>query len=181
MLGWEFPPVFSGGLGIVTQNITLGLRELEVDLTLLLPQFILDQVSVSDDARVKNLIRGSFLETKIHVEKIETINVPTSINSPYTNEYQYSQRIHAWSESLFVNRKTPSPSSKKKGSIYGKTLFEEVDRFAQETLLRTKGEHFDVIHAHDWITAEAGLQLKWEKKSHSFFTFMRLRLIVLEI
>ena len=37
MLGWEFPPHISGGLGTACLGITQGLTEKGVDLTFILP------------------------------------------------------------------------------------------------------------------------------------------------
>ncbi len=43
---------------------------------------------------------------------------------------------------------------------YGRNLFEEVRAYAEvaETIMR--GESFDLIHAHDWLTAIAGIRAK---------------------
>lgn len=44
--------------------------------------------------------------------------------------------------------------------LYGESLHEEVERFACMVAAIVEGEHFDIIHAHDWLTYKAGLAAK---------------------
>ena len=46
------------------------------------------------------------------------------------------------------------------GSEYGNTLFEEVQRYAEQAKLIAQEEEFDVIHAHDWLSFLAGIKAK---------------------
>ena len=48
----------------------------------------------------------------------------------------------------------------KKIPLYGKGLYEEVKRYALKAGLIAENEKFDVIHAHDWMTYEAGINAK---------------------
>ncbi|MBU2634560.1 MAG: glycosyltransferase family 4 protein [Nanoarchaeota archaeon] len=50
----------------------------------------------------------------------------------------------------------------KSGNVYGKDLFHEVYRYAQKVREIAKKEDFDIIHAHDWMTYEAGYFAKQE-------------------
>ena len=43
---------------------------------------------------------------------------------------------------------------------YGENLREQVERFTQFCVESLATRHFDVIHAHDWMTYEAGLALR---------------------
>lgn len=45
-------------------------------------------------------------------------------------------------------------------SLYGPTLLEEVRRYALRAREIAQNEHFDVIHAHDWLSFLAGLEAK---------------------
>ena len=40
MLGWEFPPVISGGLGTACYGLTRGLGQLGVNVTFVLPKMV---------------------------------------------------------------------------------------------------------------------------------------------
>jgi hypothetical protein len=47
MLGWEFPPQFSGGLGVACQGLSQAMSKItDIDLTLVLPKkMIVDQTT----------------------------------------------------------------------------------------------------------------------------------------
>ncbi len=45
-------------------------------------------------------------------------------------------------------------------TLYGNDLFSEVKRYAQEARKIAEREEFDVIHAHDWLSFEAGIAAK---------------------
>src|ERR1044072_1447595 len=47
MLGWEFPPVINGGLGVACHDLSVAMAEL-VDMTMIVPK-------TSPDFKVKNL------------------------------------------------------------------------------------------------------------------------------
>ncbi|MEK7460299.1 MAG: glycosyltransferase family 4 protein [Patescibacteria group bacterium] len=44
--------------------------------------------------------------------------------------------------------------------IYGNTLMQEVRRYAMRAREVAKNEHFDIIHAHDWLSFLAGIEAK---------------------
>jgi len=48
----------------------------------------------------------------------------------------------------------------KKDKIHSNSLYEEVMRYASEAEDIAKSEEFDLIHAHDWLTYEAGIIAK---------------------
>lgn len=47
-----------------------------------------------------------------------------------------------------------------KGTMYGSTLFEEVERYAESVKKIIEQGDFDVIHCHDWMTYGAGMVAK---------------------
>lgn len=170
MLGWEFPPAFSGGLGIVTKEIVDALLKEGADLTLLLPQFIAREAAGSSVAPYvlrKSLTRYSEKINRGWKSFLKTIEIPTTIHSPYISHTEYEQQ-NRWSTDAQISKyltsdsvdveDVQSPSGKK--TIYGKDLFAEIERFVAEVLAATDDEDFDLVHAHDWITAEAAVQLK---------------------
>ena len=54
-------------------------------------------------------------------------------------------------------KKRQSPAATE--SHYGGDLFSEVRRYAQLVCRLARREDFDVIHAHDWITYPAGVEV----------------------
>lgn len=49
---------------------------------------------------------------------------------------------------------------RKNHNIYCKSLFEEVERYAEAARDIALTEDFDVIHTHDWLTVKAGIEAK---------------------
>ena len=88
MLGWEFPPVFSGGLGVVTKNLIEALLRNHQDVTLLLPQFIAQEAHMSlKIPAVKKSMKTLSASVLKSIRALKTI--PTTIRSPYINEHSY--------------------------------------------------------------------------------------------
>lgn len=156
MLGWEYPPIFSGGLGVVTKNLAQALVAQGADITLVLPQFITHKIIYSGfDPGVKLL---SSSESLNNIDLINTSRISTFLYSPYLNAEGYCEALNK-----YQSQKNPLEASAEEASVYGKDLWEEIDRFAAEVVALTQNNQFDLVHAHDWITAEAALQLKLQR------------------
>jgi len=155
MLGWEYPPVFSGGLGVVTKNLAQALVHQGADITLVLPQFITHKIIRSGyDPGVKLL---SFADGFAYENQVRTKRVPTFFYSPYLNAAGYK-------EALIKHQNNKNPfETDENASVYGQDLWAEIDRFAAEVVALTENNEFDLVHAHDWITAEAAIQLKLQR------------------
>ncbi len=148
MLGWEFPPIYSGGLGVVCKKLATALGKKGLDLTFALPYFVrrkLPEHEIPKDF--------SLLDFPEEIQKIAIKYIPTSLPSPYTNEKEYNTE---W-ESFSVPQENFFSFS---NEVYGKNLWQEIDRFARQMEKMVRGQKFDAIHAHDWITFEAGVRLK---------------------
>ena len=157
MLGWEYPPVFSGGLGVVTKNLAQALVRQGADITLVLPQFITHKIIQSGyDPGVKLL---TFADgTQRYDDLVDTIHVPTFMYSPYMNASDYKEALVRYQKG-----DGPLPKASADGDVYGENLWAEIDRFAAEVVALTGENDFDIVHAQDWITAEAALQLKLKR------------------
>ncbi|MEK6967495.1 MAG: glycosyltransferase family 4 protein [Nanoarchaeota archaeon] len=138
MFGWEFPPFSKGGLGTACHGLVKGLSGKGVNILLVLPSY-------DGDSQLSNvnIIAADKLKN-IEVRKVKSLLAPYMTPGEYLTRYQ-------------------TGDSKSKG-IYGRNLFEEVDRFAAAAEEIAKSEQYDVIHAHDWLTYEAGIAAK--KVSH---------------
>lgn len=75
-----------------------------------------------------------------NLEKIEI----GSILSPYLDERRY--------RSILLGRP--------ERELYGADVFEEVERYTERCVGLSKGRNFDIIHAHDWMTYKAGMEIK---------------------
>lgn len=156
MLGWEYPPVFSGGLGVVTKNLAQALVRQGADLTLVLPQFITHKIISSQyDPGVKLL---TFADGFDYSNRVKTQRVSTFMYSPYLSATEYRLAYEKYQQGL-----GPLPPISNGDTLYGEDLWTEIDRFAAEVVALTSDKQFDLVHAHDWITAEAALQLKLQR------------------
>lgn len=133
MLGWEFPPFKSGGLGTACHGLAKGLARQGVKVTFVMP--VAPQGAKSEF--VKLLGANNF------AKNIKVLQVPSTL-APYQTEDQYSEDY--------------APMSTK--GVYGKNIYQEARRFARISRIIAKKEPHDVIHAHDWMTYEAGIEAK---------------------
>ena len=140
MLGWEFPPVFSGGLGTACFGLTKGLANQGVQVT-----FVMPTGPENMKGEYVNLIVADKLIQKSNFK----IRAVKSLLSPYLNEETYEEQLR-------ISEKREDGVA----SLYGKNLFEEVYRFSQRVKLIAQNEDFDIIHAHDWLTYLAGIEAK---------------------
>ena len=138
-LGWEFPPYFAGGVGVVCEALTRSLVRRGHEITYLMPW----APPASDTGGLELLGPGSA------AAGLEWVGLPARLHS-----YAASARHH-----LALPGEVPPPASK---PLYGPDLLGEVERFAGLALelAETRRVEPDVIHAHDWTTFPAGVALK---------------------
>jgi glycosyltransferase involved in cell wall biosynthesis len=140
MLGWEFPPYFAGGVGIVCEALTRALSARGEEITFVMPQ----GPPAAHAEHVRLLVASR------HGGRMRLVRVG-SLLEPYQDEQQYTQLVR------FGNL-----AAKTSAGLYGPDLVGEVQRFgaAVAQIVEDLGLQFDVIHAHDWTTFPAGLALK---------------------
>ena len=155
MLGWEFPPFISGGLGTACYGLTKALDQLGIQVTFVLPRKVDSQYAT----HVKLLTPGSHVSTST-VEFKELKNVVfRTINSPlepYSTPDVYQRQIE---ETLRQKHESKTHVSNWSSNFmdYGSDMQTEVHRYAAAAVELAQQEHFDVIHAHDWMTYPAGI------------------------
>lgn len=156
MLGWEFPPFFSGGLGVVTKNLAISLGKRDLDICFALPYYI--RRSIPDEAVPPGVFMADFREISQEVARYTSVHyVRTSIPGPYTSPEQYQESLTKKEE---IKKKTFVFEEKSSVTVYGQDLWQEIDRFAFQMEVFVQNKNFDVVHAHDWITCEAGIRIK---------------------
>ena len=130
MFGWEYPPRHLGGLGVACQGLVRGLVNQNVKVTLVLP-FAAD--GSPDEIDI-------LCPQEHHIKKIRV----ASLLLPYDSSEQYAERIHS------IPRET--------AQIYGADLGHAVHVFTETSVEVTKHLQPDIVHAHDWMTYEAGVR-----------------------
>ncbi|MBU0461320.1 MAG: glycosyltransferase family 4 protein [Nanoarchaeota archaeon] len=136
MFGWEFPPFKSGGLGTACYDLTKGLARQGVGVT-----FVMPSVPENAHADFVKLVGANNLGKNIKIRKINTILTP----------YQTS-------DSYQTARVNISGTSGK--DLYGRNMYEEVERYSEIAKHIAQEESHDVIHAHDWMTYKAGINAR---------------------
>ena len=159
MLGWEFPPFISGGLGTACYGLTKAMSQLNTEVIFVLPKVVDAEFST----HVKMLSPGS-LSSKFSYEaterlkniKIRTIN---SLLQPYLTPNEYSERF----EEIINNRRfirgqmRGSAEHRRDNADYSGDMYAEIHRYAAVAAELAINEDFDIIHAHDWMTYPAGI------------------------
>jgi len=149
MLGWEFPPFFAGGAGIVCSELSKSLTDIGVEVTFIMPSGP-DEIETltknSTNGKFKLIIANNRYKGLVKIKKVN------SLLTAYTSSSEYSELRNRYMK-LGLGKSLM-------GNIYGINLREEVLRFAQQALLVAEEEDFDVIHAHDWVTFPAAIALK---------------------
>ena len=137
MIGWEFPPFHSGGLGVVCYHLTKALTKQGVEIIFVLPQ--------SFDIKI-NYMRFLFADLfpGLKLEKIKFLL------SAYV-----TSKIYEKTRNINILSKFSSEDD----------LSKKVEEYGARTKQAIKNEQFDVIHVHDWLTIPAGIAaMKKSKK-----------------
>ncbi|HWB52593.1 MAG TPA: glycosyltransferase, partial [Tepidisphaeraceae bacterium] len=168
MLGWEFPPFISGGLGTACYGLTKAMSGLGTDILFVLPRPV--STPFSTHVTLVSPRPGSPLaspSTEFRLDEFDHVTFRTvdAQLDPYSRPNQQTQadrmRTSRSSSTTTPGQSTgPTAASQpagKSGSHYGGDLFAEVQRYAALAAEIARNEVFDVIHAHDWMTYPAGL------------------------
>jgi glycogen(starch) synthase len=180
MLGWEFPPLISGGLAIACYGIAKALAK-QTDLTVVLPKA--SQTSILENANVIGLnnidveISNTTNQAQEEISKkysafARTLFAPGMENvSPYpafektktegtsstSTHFQTSTYANQFSEST---TKSTFFSRFELDEMYGDDVQQKVVEYAEYVAALVANLEFDVIHVHDWMTMLAGIKVK---------------------
>jgi glycogen synthase len=163
-LGWEFPPLINGGLGVACLGLASALSK-RVDLTVVVPKAApdsgfenfalrgLNHLAVEDLTTVEGRYRyDSFAQVR---------NVPIFLDPYQEGETSYEVlEILPGGEIRFSETTRKQLDSFKIGELYGPDLGNKVIEFSKIAAKLALLEDFDVIHAHDWMTFLAGVEVK---------------------
>jgi glycosyltransferase involved in cell wall biosynthesis len=141
MLGWEFPPFFAGGVGVVCEAMTRALARRGTEVTYLMPR----APGRDGEPGLRIVSPGG------PVPGVEVVALPSVL-------FSYAAAPGARSIAVPGEPRV----AEKSGPLYGPNLLDEVERFAESaaSFVRERKPAFDLIHAHDWTTFRAGIALK---------------------
>jgi glycosyltransferase involved in cell wall biosynthesis len=183
MLGWEFPPFISGGLGTACYGLTKAMSGIGTDVMFVLPRPV--STPFSTHVRLVSPRPGSPLEmpsTEFRLDEFDHVTfrtVSAQIANPYQTPADYAKKIaelQKTKQATVVESGTagaPSPAAGAQaksgatpgfigavaspGGHYAGDMFAEIQRYAALASEIARQESFDVVHAHDWMTFPAGL------------------------
>ena len=190
MLGWEFPPHISGGLGVACEGLTSALIKTdEVLIHFVIPRApevekpnltVQGANTIGVRKRHQRNTRQTVRTTSTRVNEIATeqsLLEVTTVESPLT---PYEQPVQSQQEFLTKWNASISGTQDHHHHIsetsdiqfgdhvtlhsfeggYGSKLFHEVDKYAEVVSSFSLQSDFDIIHAHDWMTFPAAIAIK---------------------
>lgn len=158
MLGWEFPPLINGGLGVACYGIAKALAA-KSDLRLIIPKadpnFVVNNVNTIglNNAKADELMKGKELfnfKDFLDVEYVEANIMPYQNVKHPTNQEDKAKEVNYLDDLNFF----------KHDDIYGGDVLGKVMKFTNVAVLIAMTKDFDIVHAHDWMTFLAGIQIK---------------------
>lgn len=169
MLGWEFPPFITGGLGTACYGLTKAMANLGIGVFFVLPR----PVDTSFSSRVTLITPpGEPPPPKepADSERIAILSLESAL-SPYARPEDVEGTLQSGRAFFDVLsgqasgaggrvsvRWQPKPGQVT-GDAYAGDLFDWIHRYAEMVCRLAPGYDFDVIHAHDWMTYRAGIAL----------------------
>jgi glycogen synthase len=187
MLGWEFPPFISGGLGTACYGLTKAMSGLGTDIMFVLPRPVASPFSTH--VRLVSPRLGSPLaspSTEFRLDEFEHVTfrtVDAGAANPYQTPAQYAAEREKEKEREAVRMRALKAAEVESGSVpvptsatsagsgampgfigaagnptqYAGDMFAEIQRYAALAGEIARQESFDVVHAHDWMTFPAGM------------------------
>lgn len=161
MFGWEFPPHISGGLGTACYGLTKALMKADVDILFVAPKLYGDEepgsIRLINASDVTVDVRDEVY--KEHLNKIEFMEVDSTL-LPYATEEEYYHLVEQLDKGVTLEKLDVHTQKFNFSGGYGKNLMEEVRRYAIVASYIARDNKFDVIHAHDWLAYQAGIEAK---------------------
>lgn len=160
MLGWEFPPFISGGLGTACHGLTKAMNKIGLEVVFVLPKPIdptfSTHVTMLSPLQARGLDDLRAKHAELDNVRFRTIESPLQ---PYSTPEYYHRRL----EEIIKQKRLVGPEEIDIGAAlditehYCGDMLTEVSRYAAAAVRLAQQEEFDVVHAHDWMTFPAGI------------------------
>jgi glycosyltransferase involved in cell wall biosynthesis len=153
MLGWEFPPYISGGLGTACFGLTKAMDRLGMPVVFVLPRA--KPIRLSSGAGPMDGFEAPD-ESQCYAFRHIRLRPVTAVLTPYAQAGMAGAVAHGQVSAQPSFGQGPETE----GLVnYGPDMYAEVQRYAEKVLQIAESEVFDIIHAHDWMTFPAGVAL----------------------
>ncbi len=173
MLGWEYPPHITGGLGTACEGLTMALARGGIDISFVVPALLggerAPHMTLIDSREgpsraLRKEGSGVSLSSEIAKSHIKTLfgcyarqeeleigfnELSQRLMDAQVTEIEEAEEVE--DEESLTFKKAPH------GSRYGGNMMDEVYGFSQRVAQLATKLDFDLIHAHDWMTYPAGV------------------------
>jgi len=143
MLGWELPPFFAGGVGMVCYHLTKALCQQDIDITYVMPFG-------------PRMIRSDYMKIMVADHLFPRLRFQLKEVNTFLGAYQSPEEYDEHFKQYLIEL---SPAERAK-ALYGPNVFQEAYLFARKVKMIALQEDFDVIHAHDHWTFPAAIVAK---------------------
>lgn len=143
MIGWEYPPYNSGGLGVACEGLTKALSQQNTQLYFTLPH--------------------SYVGSLSHMQVLSCADPSWGSAQNQANLYGVSP-LGLYEASIQLQNSTKKGTtldSRALSALPQSELEAKVDKYAEIVSKQgmAKSKNYDVIHAHDWMSFPAGMAL----------------------
>jgi glycogen synthase len=150
MLGWEFPPFISGGLGTACYGLTKAMDKLGIKVT-----FVLPRGSGNPFGSVKTIGACNPKASEWCQQFTNTqFRVISSNLRPYASPGSHVQTKQFEAGKALLELEDASQILGPEN--YKGDILAAVNEYASRATIISAAEDFDVVHAHDWMTYPAG-------------------------
>ena len=150
MLGWEFPPFISGGLGTACYGLTKAMDRLGIEVLFVLPKGF----EACSPGNVK-ILSSRYIQQGQSPEgfkKLKFRSIATTLRPYIDFESHRYPSLHSKKQKSHLGFKSPGT-----GEMYAVDMYGEVSNYANKAAQIAEMEDFDIVHAHDWMTYPAGI------------------------
>jgi glycosyltransferase involved in cell wall biosynthesis len=154
MLGWEYPPNISGGLGVASQGLANALTK-KHEVSFVIPKLKgknrQTPVTIVDASRIDfNSISDIELNTQFEVLEIGAELIPYLPPNIFKKTTKNLKKADI-SDVLDKIELTGN---------YGSSLGTEISKYSLLAIEHAAKNQFDIVHAHDWMTFKAAARIK---------------------
>jgi glycogen(starch) synthase len=158
MLGWEFPPFISGGLGTACYGLTKAMSDMGVQVVFVLPRPVDSSFATHVRMLTPQHDQGDPAQVQVKEENLKNVKFHTidSPLQPYGDPGQYQKEVEEvlrkkrsfpTLQAALLQRSESAVEEAIAGAHYAGDMLSEVHRYASAAVRLAIMEDFDVIHA----------------------------------
>lgn len=163
MLGWEFPPIINGGLGIACHDLCASMSK-HAQVTMIIPRsspgFKMQNVNLVGLNMIDpRTLRDIHFKLDYHLSN-DVHYVDADLNPYHSETGEYGTKITHTTKVPHESEVSEYIPGFRIDNLYGGDVIAKVLQFSRMAARVAASLEFDVIHAHDWMTMIAGMEIK---------------------